>query len=32
LKLSRDKHDNVNFLPAMGEFGLYAEPRLRAAS
>lgn len=27
LKLSRDNHDNVNFAPAMAEFGLY-----RAAS
>jgi hypothetical protein len=32
LKLSRDNHDNVNFLPAMAEFGLYAEPSRRAAS
>ncbi len=26
LKLSRDNHDNVNFLPAMAEFKLYAGP------
>lgn len=31
LKLSRDNHDNVNFLPAMREFGcLAAEPLSRA--
>ncbi len=24
LKLSRDSHDNVNFVPALKEFGLYA--------
>lgn len=24
LKLSRDNHDNVNFIPALKEFGLYA--------
>jgi hypothetical protein len=24
LKLSRDNHDNVNFLPALEEFGLYS--------
>jgi hypothetical protein len=25
LKLSRDNHDNVNFIPALREFGLYRE-------
>ncbi len=27
LKLSRDNHDNVNFIPALGEFGLYGDPQ-----
>jgi hypothetical protein len=26
LKLSRDNHDNVNFIPALAEFGLYGGP------
>jgi hypothetical protein len=25
VKLSRDNHDNVNFVPALGEFGLLPE-------
>lgn len=27
IKLTRDNHDNVNFLPAMAEFGLARTPR-----
>ena len=31
LKLSRDNHDNVNFVPALEEFGLYPRVISRAA-
>jgi hypothetical protein len=30
VKLSRDNHDNVNFVPALREFGLLAQPALPA--
>ncbi len=32
LKLTRDHHDNVNFVPAMQEFGLIAPPAARAVA
>lgn len=31
VKLSRDNHDNVNFIPAMREFGLLAAPKAPTA-
>jgi len=31
IKLTRDSHDNVNFLPAMREFGLLADRSAQAA-
>jgi hypothetical protein len=31
VKLTRDNHDNVNFAPALREFGLLARPDVRAA-
>lgn len=32
LKLTRDHHDNINFVPAMREFGLIAPPAERAVA
>jgi hypothetical protein len=32
LKLTRDHHDNINFVPAMREFGLIASPAARAVA